>query len=172
MNIEEFREYCLSFKGVHEKMPFPNVPDQYSRDVLCFYVADKWFCFVNIEIFDFCCFKCNPDESGELQTEYAGIKPGWHMNKKYWISVYFNQDVSDDKIKELVNKSYDIVVKSLTKKERVGECFTFFTACTIQLRSQTRIFLPCIGRTPTTKHATCRDTTIINFHHTRLLAIQ
>ena len=73
MNIEEFREYCLSFKGVHEKMPFPNVPDQYSRDVLCFYVADKWFCFVNIEIFDFCCIKCNPDESGELQTEYAGI---------------------------------------------------------------------------------------------------
>ena len=54
MNIEEFREYCLSFKGVHEKMPFPNVPDKYSRDVLCFYVADKWFCFVNIEIFDFC----------------------------------------------------------------------------------------------------------------------
>ena len=50
MNIEEFREYCLSFKGVHEKMPFPNVPDKYSRDVLCFYVADKWFCFVNIEI--------------------------------------------------------------------------------------------------------------------------
>ena len=32
------------------------------------------------------------------------------MNKKYWISVYFNQDVSDDKIKELVNKSYDIVI--------------------------------------------------------------
>ena len=101
MNIEEFREYCLSFKGVHEKMPFPNVPDQYSRDVLCFYVADKWFCFVNIEIFDFCCIKCNPDESGELQTEYTGIRPGWHMNKKYWISVYFNEDVSDDKIKEL-----------------------------------------------------------------------
>ena len=42
------------------------------------------------------------------------------MNKKYWISVYFNQDVSDDKIKELVSKYYDIVVKSLTKKERVS----------------------------------------------------
>lgn len=40
------------------------------------------------------------------------------MNKKYWISVYFNQDVSDAKIKELVRKSYDIVVKNLTKKER------------------------------------------------------
>ena len=40
------------------------------------------------------------------------------MNKKHWISVYFNQDVPDKKIKELVKKSYDIVVKSLTKKER------------------------------------------------------
>ena len=40
MNIEEFKEYCLSLKGVHEKM-FSNIPDKYSRDVLCFYVADK-----------------------------------------------------------------------------------------------------------------------------------
>ena len=40
------------------------------------------------------------------------------MNKKHWISVYFNQDVPDKEIKELVKKSYDIVVKSLTKKER------------------------------------------------------
>ena len=40
------------------------------------------------------------------------------MNKKYWISVYFNQDVPDTQIKELVRKSYEIVVKSLTKKEQ------------------------------------------------------
>lgn len=53
MNIEEFREYCLSLNGVYEKMPFTNVPDKYSRDVLCFYVGSKWFCFVNIEVFDF-----------------------------------------------------------------------------------------------------------------------
>lgn len=99
-------------------MPFSNVPDRYSRDVLCFYVAGKWFCFVNIEMFDFCCIKCVPEDSGELQATYWGIKPGWHMNKKYWISVYFNQDVPEDKIRELVRKSYDIVVKSLTKKER------------------------------------------------------
>ena len=39
MNVEEFREYCLSLKGVEEKMPFVNVADRYSRDVLCFYVG-------------------------------------------------------------------------------------------------------------------------------------
>lgn len=118
MDIEKFREYCLSLKGVWEKMPFPNVADRYSRDVLCFYVADKWFCFVNIEVFDFCCLKCSPEESGELQSSYEGITPGWHMNKKYWISVYFSKDVSDEKIRELVKNSYKIVVNSLTKKER------------------------------------------------------
>lgn len=118
MNIEEFREYCLSFKGVSEKMPFPNVPDKYSRDVLCFYVLEKWFCFVNIEVFDFCCIKCIPDESRELRDKYVGITPGWHMNKKYWISIYFNQDVPDEKIKELVSRSYELVVGSLTKKEQ------------------------------------------------------
>ena len=40
------------------------------------------------------------------------------MNKKYWISVHFNQDVPDQKIKELVKKSYEIVVGSLPKKEQ------------------------------------------------------
>ena len=71
-----------------------------------------------MEVVDFFSIKCNPAESREFQTTYIGIKPGWHMNKKYWISVYFNQDVPDEKIKELVSKSYDIVVKNLTKKER------------------------------------------------------
>lgn len=118
MNVEEFREYCLSFRGVREKMPFPNVADRYSRDVLCFYVGDKWFCFVNVAVFDFCCIKCDPDRSGELQARYMGIRPGWHMNKKYWISVYFEQDVPDSLIRELVKASYDLLAGSLTKKER------------------------------------------------------
>ena len=118
MNVEEFREYCLSLKGVEEKMPFVNVADRYSRDVLCFYVGDKWFCFVNVEVFDFCFIKCDPVESGELQACYMGVKPGWHMNKRHWISVYFNRDVSDEMVRKLVKKSYDMVVKCLNRKER------------------------------------------------------
>lgn len=134
MNIEEFREYCLSLNGVYEKMPFTNVPDKYSRDVLCFYVGSKWFCFVNIEVFDFCCIKCDPNESGELQARYSGITPGWHMNKKYWISVYFNQDVPDNKIKELIKQSYDIVYQSLPKKEKRDVDFSAVTPFIFHLR--------------------------------------
>ena len=40
------------------------------------------------------------------------------MNKKHWISVYFNKDVSDKMIKDLVKQSYEIVVSSLPKKKK------------------------------------------------------
>ena len=116
MNIEEFREYCLSLNGVYEKMPFTNVPDKYSRDVLCFYVGSKWFCFVNIEVFVLN-VKLNPDLIENL-IDKKHFFPAYHMNKKYWISVYFNQDVPDNKIKELIKQSYDIVYQSLPKKEK------------------------------------------------------
>lgn len=118
MNIEEFRTYCLSFKGVHDKMPFEKATSEYDRNLLVFYVVDKWFCFVNVDAFDFCNIKCKPEQIEELQDKYEGVKPGYHMNKKYWISVYFNEDVPDKKIKELVKLSYDIVVGSLSKKEK------------------------------------------------------
>lgn len=118
MNIEEFRAYCLSFKGVHDKMPFEKATSEYDRNLLVFYVVDKWFCFVNVDEFDFCNIKCFPEQIETLQDRYDGIKPGYHMNKKYWISVYFNEDVPDKTIEELVKQSYDIVVGSLSKKER------------------------------------------------------
>ena len=118
MNIEDFRVYCLSFKGVTEKMPFSKAASEYDRNLLVFSVLDKWFCFVNVDVFDFCDLKCDPERIVELQEHYQGIRPGYHMNKKHWISVCFNQDVPDSKIRELVRQSYDIVVASLTKKQR------------------------------------------------------
>lgn len=118
MNIEDFRAYCLSFEGVHDKMPFEKAASEYDRNLLVFYVADKWFCFVNVDVFDFCTIKCNPEQIGELQERYEGIRPAYHMNKKHWISVCFDKDVPDKMIRELVRKSYDSVVTSLSKKEK------------------------------------------------------
>lgn len=99
-------------------MPFEKATTEYDRNLLVFYVLDKWFCFVNIDVFDFCNIKCPTEQIEELQERYEGIKPGYHMNKKHWISVYFNTDVPDRTIKELVRQSYDIVVASLSKKEK------------------------------------------------------
>lgn len=116
MNIEDFRTYCLSFQGAHDKMPFGKAVSEYDRNLLVFYVADKWFCFVNVDLFDFCSIKCSSEQIIDITERYEGIKPGYHMNKKHWISVYFNKDVPDKTIKELVRQSYEIVAASLSKK--------------------------------------------------------
>lgn len=118
MNIEDFRDFCLSLKGVNDKMPFDKAASEYDRNLLVFCVADKWFCFVNIDRFDFCNIKCAPDLIATLRERYAGVRPGYHMNKKHWISVYFGEDVPDTVIMELVKHSYKLVVASLPARER------------------------------------------------------
>lgn len=118
MNIEDFRTYCLSLKGVSDKMPFDKATTEYDRNLLVFSVLDKWFCFVNIDVFDFCTIKCPTEQIEELQERYEGIKPGYHMNKKHWISVYFDKDVPDKMVKDLVRQSYEIVASSLSKQDR------------------------------------------------------
>ena len=76
------------------------------------------FCFVNIEVFDFCCIKYPAAESNELQQEYEGIKPGWHMNKKHWISVYPGEEISEALLRDLINDSWNLVVDGLAKRDQ------------------------------------------------------
>ncbi|WP_281225630.1 MmcQ/YjbR family DNA-binding protein [Flavobacterium aquiphilum] len=118
MNVEDFRKYCLSLNGVTEKMPFGKATSQYDRNLLVFSIGDKWFCLVNIEVFDFCVLKSEPDLIEELRIQYDSIRPGYHMNHKHWISVYFNTDLDDKNILKLVKESYQLVLESLPKKEQ------------------------------------------------------
>lgn len=120
MNIEEFRERCLAWAGVHDDFPFGKASSEYDRNLLVFYVADKWFCFVNAVEFDFCNLRCDPELIAGLRARYEGVGPGWHMNKKHWISVRFDSDVPDAVVLELVKNSYEFAVSRLTKKQRAA----------------------------------------------------
>lgn len=113
MNAESFREYCLSLEEVTDKMAFIKATSEYDRNLLAFYVKDRWFCFFNVDELDFCTLKCDPEEAKNLQEKYEDITPGYHMNKKHWISIGFNKNVSDTIIKELLKKSYELVKASL-----------------------------------------------------------
>lgn len=112
-NIEDFRNFCLTFKGVTEKFPF-------DETTLVFYVMNKMFCLVDIDAFDYCNLKCDPEEALELRAEYEGVNPGYHMNKNHWNSVYFNSDIPEGKLRELVTKSYELVVKGLRKSDKIA----------------------------------------------------
>lgn len=119
MNIETFRNHCLSLKGVTEKMPFTKATSEYDRNLLVFFIGDKWFSFVNVEVFDFCNLKSSPDVSAQLQAEFDAVLPGYHMNHRHWISVYFNHDMPDERIFEVVDDAYHRVLASLPKREQV-----------------------------------------------------
>ena len=54
--------------------------------------------------------KCDTRLIGSFREE-PGIFPGWHMNKAHWLTVALEAGVEDEKIKFLVDMSYELTVK-------------------------------------------------------------
>jgi len=111
MNIEDYRDFCLSQKGVTEGFPF-------DKNTLVFKVMGKMFALTSVDLFEYINLKCDPEKAAELREIYEAVKPGYHMSKHNWNSVYVNLDVSDKLIYEWITDSYDLVVQTLTKKLR------------------------------------------------------
>ena len=51
--------------------------------------------------------KCDPRLIGSFRME-PGIFPGWHMNKAHWLSVILDGTVEDEKLKFLLDISYEL----------------------------------------------------------------
>ena len=110
MNIEEFREYCLSKKGVEETFPF-------GEETLVFKVMGKMFALTGLDDAEFTAnLKCDPARAIELREQYPEVRPGWHMNKNHWNTVEFETGLADSFLCELVDHSYELVVQGLPKK--------------------------------------------------------
>lgn len=112
MNIEEFHAYCLAKKGVEETFPF-------GEQTLVFKVMGKMFALTGLDSEEFKVnLKCDPDWAIELREQYPEIQPGWHMSKKHWNTVYFEEELEEKFLRELIDHSYDLVVKGFSKKLR------------------------------------------------------
>lgn len=114
MNIEEFRDFCLSIKGATECFPF-------DENALVFKVMDKMFAYGSIAPkdgrFRFS-MKCDPERGSELREQYEGIIRGEHTTSTMWNGVYLDSDLPDTLIKELVEHSVDEVIKKLPQKQK------------------------------------------------------
>ena len=113
MNLETYYEYCLSKIGVTEHFPF-------DEDTLVFKVGAKMFALSSLSQWEkgqpSVNLKCDPDKAEELRAEYNDIQPGYHMSKIHWNTINVNQKFSDKMIKELIDHSYELIFKSLSKK--------------------------------------------------------
>ena len=112
MNLETYYEYCLSKKGVTEHFPF-------DEDTLVFKVGGKMFALSSLKQWEkgepSVNLKCKPDYALELRAQYDDIKPGFHMSKTHWNTIEINRAVPYKLIKELIDDSYELIFKSLTK---------------------------------------------------------
>lgn len=110
MNIEDFRNYCISKKGVTEEFPF-------DAKTLVFKVMGKMFALSGLErLPSQANLKCDPERAITLREEHDGaITAGYHMSKVHWNTLVLEQ-LPPKLILELIDHSYDLVVSKFTKK--------------------------------------------------------
>lgn len=108
MNIETFREYCLSLPGTTEGMKW---------DHLCFMIEEKIFVIVAIDDGNRFSTKCTPEEFEELIAR-DGIQQAYHMAKKQWVQIADLEVLSVSELKNRVETSRALVLAKLPKKVR------------------------------------------------------
>lgn len=117
MDIEKFREYCLSFEGATEKTPFGKFAARFSS-ILVFYVCNHIFCMIDMDDFRHVVVRNNPEKISELYEAYEYTQRPRNMSPKYWIQLNLGGDISDAEVLRLVQESYAIVRAKYTRKSR------------------------------------------------------
>ena len=64
--------------------------------------------------------KCDPFEAQQLRDVFDTILPGYHMNKRHWITVILDGAVPDAELRRLIDYSYTLVIAQLPKAVRQG----------------------------------------------------
>lgn len=112
MNIEQLRKFCLAFPGATEDVKWGND--------LCFCVGKKMFAVTSVDSNDNgISLKCTPEKFAEL-IEREGIIPAHYVARYYWVTVENPDAVTPAELKELVEKSYQLVFDKLPNKIKNG----------------------------------------------------
>ena len=62
--------------------------------------------------------KLDPVEGDFLRQQYEDILPGYYMNKMHWNSIKPDGAVPDELLKDLLDKSYQLVLSGFSKKKQ------------------------------------------------------
>ena len=105
MNLNDFRHVCLNLPGSTESYPFgPETP---------VFKAANGKVFAILSPLDApspaVTLKCDPEDGLALRSEFASIIPGYHMNKRHWLTVPLRGGVPDDLLVDLVTESHRLV---------------------------------------------------------------
>ncbi len=100
-------KYLLSKKGSYLDFPFGPEASVYK-------VGNKMFALCSWqEKVPWLNLKCDPEDADMLRSMFDSIKPAYHMNKRHWNSVYLDGAVPEGILYQMIDDSYDLVVKGL-----------------------------------------------------------
>ena len=108
MNAATLKEYCLSKKSAVEDFPF-------GPDPLVIKVQSKMFALINSRSVS---LKCDPVLAEDFRQRYSSVTAGYHLSKKHWNTITLDGDVPESELYWMLDHSYELVVKSLTKAQR------------------------------------------------------
>jgi predicted DNA-binding protein (MmcQ/YjbR family) len=98
--------------GAVEDYPFGD-------EVAVFKVGGKMFALVMLDGHPgFVNLKADPDLALELRARHGAVQPGYHANKRHWNSVHLDGSIEKLELHEMIDHSYELVVKSLPRAER------------------------------------------------------
>ena len=103
--------YCLSKKGVTKD-------DKEEWGATRYQVGGKMFAMQGGDKEGTPIFtrKLPPDFGRFLREQYPDIGPGYYMNKEHWNSLSLQGTVPDDLVREMVDRAYETVLRSLPKR--------------------------------------------------------
>lgn len=112
MEFNHLRNYLLSKKATTEELPF-------GPDALVFKVMGKIFAIVAYQDNPLrISLKCEPEHAEALRAMYLAITPGYHLNKNHWNTVVLDASIPAAEIFQMIDDSYQLVVKILKKADR------------------------------------------------------
>jgi predicted DNA-binding protein (MmcQ/YjbR family) len=91
----------------------------FGDEVAVFKVAGRMFALVSLgPAPGSVSLKCDPGLATDLRGRYAAVTPAYHLSKRHWNTVTLDGSVPDEEVLELVDHSYDLVLKGLTNAQR------------------------------------------------------
>jgi predicted DNA-binding protein (MmcQ/YjbR family) len=112
MNRTELRDHCLTKTAAVEEFPF-------GVEVAVFKVMGKIFALIPVESNPpRISLKCDPVLAEMLRETYPTVTPGYHLNKRLWNTIEVDGSIPGDEMLEMIDHSYDQVVKGLPKRDR------------------------------------------------------
>lgn len=114
MKYDWIDEFLLDKKGVTKDF-------QSDWNWIRYKVDDKMFAAICLNSDNnpkYITLKLNPVDGEFFRNNYEDIIPGYYMNKLHWNSIKADGNISDDVVKELLDKSYNEILNKLTKKKR------------------------------------------------------